>query len=263
MKTKKTCYLAFLVMVSVLTSIPLVVSASSVSRLNKTKATIWVGESVKLKVLNNSKSVHWQSSNQKVAVVSDNGIVRGKGAGKATISAKIGTKKFNCTVNVKDKKIKSIRAKSNFQKSNTQISFVFSDNSVIKKTVDYASWGLEDDQIIDHYEFVDLTGDGKKELVVYRSFPNNLTDLWVLVNAFSMEHGTLKELSYEKEIPGLQGQAYSGKIVSLNQKGYPKYGLQLELYSKYIDGEKQGEMYVEHQYIIGYQKKKWSIVSSF
>lgn len=262
MKTKKTCYLAFLVMVSILTSIPLVVSASSVSSLNKTKTTIWVGESVKLKVLNNSKSVHWQSSNQKVAVVSDNGIVRGKGAGKATISAKIGTKKYNCAVNVKDKKIKSIRAKSNFQKSNTQISFVFSDNSVIKKIVDYASWGLEDDQIVEHYELVDLTGDGKKELVVSRCYPNNVADTWLLVDVFLMKDGNLKELSYEADISELKGQAYSGKVVSLNEKGYPRYGLELECYSRYDDGAKRGQVYIENQYTIGYKNNKWMIIRS-
>ena len=42
------------------------------------------------KVIDNSKSIEWQSSNPKVATVNDSGTVRGKGAGKAVVSAKIG-----------------------------------------------------------------------------------------------------------------------------------------------------------------------------
>ena len=236
----------------------MVVGASSVNKLNKTKAIIWVGESVKLKVIDNSKSIEWQSSNPKVATVNDSGTVRGKGAGKAVVSAKIGKKKYNCLVKVKDTKIKSVKAKNNTQKDNTQLSFVFSDNSVIKKTVNYSIWGLAGDEIIEHYEFVDLTGDGRKEVGVYRNYPNNLTD-WRLVNVFLMKDGKLKELSYEKDILEVKGQPYDGNVISLNKKGYPKYGLELELYGR----DENGDMCVEHKYIIGYKNNKWSKIKGY
>lgn len=69
--------------------------------MNKSKATIYVGETVTLKLKNNKKKVKWSSSNKKVAAVSKKGKVKGKKAGKATITAKVGKKKYNCKITVK------------------------------------------------------------------------------------------------------------------------------------------------------------------
>ena len=70
-------------------------------KLNKKKATVKVGKSVKLKVKNTSKKVTWSSSNKKVAKVSKAGKVTGVKAGKATIKAKVGGKTLKCKVTVK------------------------------------------------------------------------------------------------------------------------------------------------------------------
>ncbi len=71
------------------------------AKLNKKKATVKVGKSVKLKVKNTSKKVTWSSSNKKVAKVSKAGKVTGVKAGKATIKAKVGGKTLKCKVTVK------------------------------------------------------------------------------------------------------------------------------------------------------------------
>lgn len=77
--------------------------------LNKKKCTLQVGKTVKLKASvkpsKKKKKVTFKTSNKKVATVSKKGVVKGKKAGKATITAKIkGTKKkATCKVTVKKK----------------------------------------------------------------------------------------------------------------------------------------------------------------
>ncbi len=73
-------------------------------KLNKTKLTLAVGKTAKLKVKNTKKKVKWSSSKKKIASVSKKGKVKGKKAGKTTITAKVGSKKLKCKVTVKAKK---------------------------------------------------------------------------------------------------------------------------------------------------------------
>lgn len=78
------------------------VNAASKVKINKTKATINVGETVQLKV-NGAKNVKWVTSNKKVATVSSKGKVKGVKKGTATITAKVSKKKYKCKVTVKEK----------------------------------------------------------------------------------------------------------------------------------------------------------------
>lgn len=86
-------------------------NAAQKPKLNKKSATIYVGKTVKLKVKGNRKKVKWSSSNKKVATVSSKGKVKGKKAGKATITAKVGNKKLKCKVTVKQKSVKKANNK--------------------------------------------------------------------------------------------------------------------------------------------------------
>ena len=99
--------------VAVLTAAALVVTGITVPgsagakakiRLNKKKVTIKVGGKVILKLKNAKKKVTWKSSKKKVASVSAKGIVRGKSAGTAKITAKSNKKSYTCTVIVKEKR---------------------------------------------------------------------------------------------------------------------------------------------------------------
>lgn len=74
---------------------PVALSNTSVSLKKGTRYTL------KLKNATASK-VKWSSSNKSVATVSKNGVVAAKKAGKATITAKYGNKKYKCTIVVKD-----------------------------------------------------------------------------------------------------------------------------------------------------------------
>lgn len=71
-------------------------------KLNKKKVTIYVGHTEKLQVNNASGKVKWTSSKKKIAAVSSSGLVKGKKAGKATITATVGSKKLTCKVIVKN-----------------------------------------------------------------------------------------------------------------------------------------------------------------
>lgn len=106
MKQTKKILAVVLVLVLSLSLMP----AASISaapkkvKLNKTKATIYVGETVTLKLKNNKNKVKWSTSNKKVATVTKKGKVTGKQEGKATITAKVGKKKYKCKMIVKANK---------------------------------------------------------------------------------------------------------------------------------------------------------------
>ncbi|MCI6653760.1 MAG: metallophosphoesterase [Clostridium sp.] len=75
-------------------------------KLNKTKVTLSKGKKVKLKATvapsnATDRNVTFTSSNTKVATVNAKGVVTAKKAGKATITAKAGTKKATCKIVVK------------------------------------------------------------------------------------------------------------------------------------------------------------------
>lgn len=103
MKRAKKIIAILLALVLSISMIPTTsVSAAKKVKLNKTKATIYVGKTVILKLKNNKKKIKWSSSNKKVATVTKKGKVKGKKAGKATITAKVGSKKYKCKITVKD-----------------------------------------------------------------------------------------------------------------------------------------------------------------
>ena len=71
-------------------------------KLNKKKITIYVGHTGKLKVNNAGKKVKWTSSKKQIAAVSSKGVVKGKKAGSAVITAAAGNKKWTCKVTVRN-----------------------------------------------------------------------------------------------------------------------------------------------------------------
>lgn len=68
--------------------------------LNMKKATIYNGETLQLELKGTTEKVTWSSSKKSVATVSKKGLVTAKKAGKTTITAKVGKKKYTCKVTV-------------------------------------------------------------------------------------------------------------------------------------------------------------------
>ena len=76
-------------------------------KLNQTSATLWVGESLQLKVQGTNKLVNWSSNQSSVASVTSKGKVTAKKSGKAVIVAKIGSKKYKCKITVRQTELSS------------------------------------------------------------------------------------------------------------------------------------------------------------
>lgn len=94
------------ILVSVLLAFSLILQMSSGSqakatpKLNKTKVTLTLGNTVDLVLQNSSSKPKWSSSKKSVATVNSSGEVLAKAAGTAKISAKVGTKQYVCKVTV-------------------------------------------------------------------------------------------------------------------------------------------------------------------
>lgn len=82
--------------------------ASSKIKINKTKATIYVGKSTTLKLTGTTDTVKWKTSNKKIATVSQKGKVKGIKKGKVTITATVNKKNYKCVVTVKKAKVVKI-----------------------------------------------------------------------------------------------------------------------------------------------------------
>ena len=105
----------FCLMIAILLTIPVsfnkiisTVNAESKTSISKKKTTLYVGETLTLKIKGTRKKVKWSSNKKSVATVSSKGKVKAKKKGVATITAKVGNKKYKCNVTVKSKKKKEI-----------------------------------------------------------------------------------------------------------------------------------------------------------
>ena len=78
------------------------INAATKVKINKKTASIYVGETVQLKIKGTKKKVKWKSSNKKVATVTSKGKVKGIKKGTAKITATVSKKKYTCKVTVVD-----------------------------------------------------------------------------------------------------------------------------------------------------------------
>ncbi len=77
------------------------ISAEAKVKISKKSITMTVGQKTKLKVKGTKKKITWKSKKKAVATVNKKGKVTAKKAGKTTIIAKVGKKKYKCKVIVK------------------------------------------------------------------------------------------------------------------------------------------------------------------
>lgn len=96
---RKRLYILILCVIMLMLTVPV----SAGTRINKKKATLYIGNTVQLKILGTNEKAKWKSSNKKVATVSSKGKVKAKRTGKATITATVGKKKYTCKITVKQK----------------------------------------------------------------------------------------------------------------------------------------------------------------
>lgn len=113
--------LSFLLILAMLVSvcIPLQAEAAAKPKINKTKQTMYIGQTMNLKVTGTTQKVTWSTSNKKVATVSTKGKVTAKKKGTATITAKVSNKKYTCKVTVKAPKLSATSKKLDIGKTYT------------------------------------------------------------------------------------------------------------------------------------------------
>lgn len=98
----KRCKLLSIFLVMLLVTTMVTPNVQAAVKLNKSKATIYVGETLTLKLTGTKKAVKWSSSDKTVATVSSKGKVTAKSEGNVTITAKVQSKKYTCKVTVKE-----------------------------------------------------------------------------------------------------------------------------------------------------------------
>ena len=142
-------------------------------KLNKTKLTLRVGKTYKLKLKNNKKKIKWSSSKKKVATVSKTGKVKAKKAGTARITAKVGKKKYVCKVTVKNKKKTT---KTTTTKKPTVTKAPANNTNTVKATPSPTPYVAATDFTLDDYPTaMEITGDNVWPLNVSVS-PSNATE---------------------------------------------------------------------------------------
>lgn len=100
MKRLKRTLAVLLAVIMMISVMPTTVEAAAV-KLSKTKITLYTGNTTNLKVTGTSEKVKWSSNKEDIVVVNSNGKVKALRKGAATITAKVGKKKFTCKVTVK------------------------------------------------------------------------------------------------------------------------------------------------------------------
>lgn len=108
---KKTLLLLTVFALAIAVFIP--VGAEAKVKISKKSITMTVGQKTKLKVKGTKKKITWKSKKKAVATVNKKGKVTAKKAGKTTIIAKVGKKKYKCKVIVKPQQQNNIPESDN------------------------------------------------------------------------------------------------------------------------------------------------------
>jgi hypothetical protein len=100
------------------TSIPLPMIATShveaaTIKLNKSKISLYTGNTYTLKISGTTGKITWASNDKSIATVSTKGKVTGIKKGSTTVTATVGSKKYKCSVTVKNPSISASKLKLN------------------------------------------------------------------------------------------------------------------------------------------------------
>lgn len=102
MKKSKKLLAIFTIMLLI---VCMAVPVSAAGKVSKSKATLLTGQTLQLKLSGTKGKAKWTSSKKAVATVSSTGKVKAKKVGSATITAKVGKKKYSCKLTVESPKL--------------------------------------------------------------------------------------------------------------------------------------------------------------
>jgi hypothetical protein len=120
MKKLNKILCTLLVLSMLVALLPTIAEAATKPKLNKTKVTLCVGQTAKLKVTNSDSAVTWKSSDKSVATVTSSGKVKGKkSGGTCTITATVGKKSVKCKVTVRKHSWKTVDETGHYEEVKT------------------------------------------------------------------------------------------------------------------------------------------------
>lgn len=125
--------------------------------------------------------------------------------------------------------------------------FSFDNGNIADKELPYES-------IVKNIEYMDVTGDGEDEVIVYREFVNNIHDNYILVDFFKIDEDTVTEISPSTDISELTGVAWDTEIVSNHTE---EYTIVMKMKSY---GKTAGILYMDEEMTIGYDKERWKVI---
>lgn len=100
-KSKKLLSVLTMMLLIVCMAVPV----SAAGKISKSKTTLFTGQTLQLKLSGTKGKAKWTSSKKAVVTVSSTGKVKAKKAGSATITAKVGKKKYSCKLTVESPKL--------------------------------------------------------------------------------------------------------------------------------------------------------------
>ena len=108
MKSIKVKVLAIAIVAAVAVATPITipftgnvaVAEAATIKISKSKVTMEIAATTKLKISGTKSKVSWKTSNKNVATVTNKGIVTAQSKGTAKITATVNKKKYTCTVTV-------------------------------------------------------------------------------------------------------------------------------------------------------------------
>lgn len=142
--------------------------AAKKAKISKSKLTLKVGQTKKLSVKNltkkQKKKLKWSSNKKKIASVNKSGKVTAKKKGTAKITAKVGKKKYTCTVKVKSSNVTPTPTPTPKPKTKEQLAKEDRENldALVKRLV---ADGARIDTNLDNTEYYNWNEDGRLKAI--------------------------------------------------------------------------------------------------
>lgn len=225
------------------------VTVKSSVNLNYTKRTMYIGSTKTLKVSGTNKTVKWSTSDKSVATVTQSGKVTAKKAGKADITAAIGSRKLKCTVTVINRISVSTKSISVVEGKTVNIKVKYVGDGTI-------SWDAADTRIAQpewtrkwdgNYTKLKITGKeaGTTYVTLTNTLNNEKVKIKVTVKSYEDIMAKKVKVTLKNKLPAkFYDYGYSGKLYSSYLLTGFSYDVEYRTYSNsykinlYFSGEK-------------------------
>lgn len=129
----------------------------------------------------------------------------------------------------------------------TRLHFSFDDSTDQAVELDYPS-------AVEKIEYMDITGDGIEEALVYRYFANTATE-YTLIDFFKIEPGMAINISPSVYIKELSNEVWDMELLNEYAKGYTSPTLKVTSY-----GKEDGVAFEQAVYLLGYKDGSWNVI---